>query len=73
MSGRLGTLEITANRLKVARMQKGWTMRELARQSGVSSATVCRVESGRDPNLRDALMLAQTVGYAVEELWEVSR
>lgn len=36
--------------LKTARGNKGWTMDELAERSGVSKATISRIEAGDVPN-----------------------
>lgn len=52
-------------RIAAARKARGWSQAELARQMGVTEATVSRWESGdRSPNWFTARKLARTLGCA---------
>jgi DNA-binding XRE family transcriptional regulator len=66
-----GQITITGNRVKVARVGMGWTMRQAAAASGVSTATWCRIESGEEPSLHCAMRVARALGFAIEELWKI--
>lgn len=39
------------------RFHRGLTLRQLAAEIGVSSATLCRMESGKDPDAQTMLMV----------------
>lgn len=68
---KIGDIRLVGNRVKVARLQKEWTMRDMERETGVDAATICRAESGKEPTLTNALRMALGLGYPVEELWEL--
>lgn len=60
-----------AGMLKLTRQARGWTMRDLAKQSGVSIATLSRVESYGWSDLawrRFGVTLAKTLGVSIEDL-----
>lgn len=61
----------TANPLKQARLEVGWTKRELARRSGVSAQVIYLIESGKiaNPRTDTALKLAEALGRPVEALF----
>src|SRR5581483_9440185 len=63
---------LTLPRIKVARLERGWTVRQLAAAAGVSLATVSRVEAGREPSLQVALRLARALDFPIEELWTIA-
>ncbi len=56
-------------RIAVLIHEAGIGMRELARFSGVSPATVSRVASGKAPDIRTALLLARFFETTVEDLF----
>lgn len=45
------------------------TQEQLARKSGLTQATISRIESGIPPSLYTALMLARVLAVPVEELF----
>ena len=63
--------EITiANRVKLARVERGLTQQELAERIGVTRQTIGLIESGRyNPTLKLCLMLAQITGKGLDELF----
>lgn len=69
---RSGSVLILANRIKAARLQKGWhTPREMAAATGISHPSIWRAESGKEPSLTNAMRIAAALEYPVEELWEL--
>jgi transcriptional regulator with XRE-family HTH domain len=61
---RLGT------RLRDLRIGRGWTLDELARQSGLSKSYLSRIEDGdRQPSLASLLSLTQAYGIALAALF----
>ena len=62
-------MEATANRLRVLRMARGWTILELARRSGVDDSIIGRWERGkRQPLVASALAVARALGVPLEEI-----
>ena len=58
-----------ASELKKLRESKGLSQRELARRSGVSTATINRLEQGNDrPSFKDAKKLADVLALDPKEL-----
>ena len=57
------------NRLAALRMDSGLTVRDMATYSGVSPATISRVEAGKPPDIRTALKLARFFETSVEDLF----
>ena len=57
------------NYLKEKRCSSGMTQEQLARKSGLTQATISRIESGIPPSLYTALMLARVLAVPVEELF----
>jgi transcriptional regulator with XRE-family HTH domain len=56
-------------KIKSLREGKGWTMRDLAEQAGLSEASVCRWEMGdRVPKVESLLRLSKALEVGVEEL-----
>jgi putative molybdopterin biosynthesis protein len=57
-------------RLRLARLARGFSQRQLAGMAGVSRQAVSAVESGlSDPSLRVGLALARALGLSVEQLF----
>jgi transcriptional regulator with XRE-family HTH domain len=55
--------------LKVARVKKGLTQKELGELVGVSSNTLCRIETGKQiPKVDMLLKLAEILEVSAEEL-----
>lgn len=55
--------------LKVARVKKGLTQKELGELVGVSSSTLCRIEAGKQiPKVDMLLKLAEILEVSAEEL-----
>jgi putative molybdopterin biosynthesis protein len=58
------------NRIKQARLRRGWTQAQLAERAGVSRTAVTAIEGERlVPSVAAALALAQALGSTVEELF----
>lgn len=59
-----------ANRLRVARAERGWSQDELARRAGVTRQTVSSIETGQyGPSALLAFVLAEQLGKRVDELF----
>ena len=56
-------------RLQAMREEANLGVRELAGFTGVSAPTISRVESGRTPDVRNALLLAQFFETSIEDLF----
>lgn len=64
---------ILQNRLRAARLARGWVQEELARRSGVSRAGVSAIETGRlVPSAAAALSLVAALGCRVEDVFSLS-
>lgn len=58
-------------RLKELRLQKGWTLQELANQSGLSKTFISRLESGsRQASIAAVLTLARIFGVSLASMFE---
>lgn len=61
-----------ANRLRVARAERGWSQDELARRAGVTRQTVSSIETGQyGPSALLAFVLAEQLGRRVDELFHL--
>lgn len=59
------------NRLKLLRVERGWTQEQLGQALGVSRQAVIALETERhDPSLDLAYRIASTFGRPVEEIFE---
>jgi DNA-binding XRE family transcriptional regulator len=56
-------------KLQVKRENANIGVRELAGYSGASPATVSRIEAGKPPSIRNALLLARFFETSVEDLF----
>ena len=62
------TLEI-ANRIKAIRKKNGWRLHDLSRMTGISVATLSKLENGKTKlNFSSVNKLAQGIGVAVTDL-----
>lgn len=60
------------NRLKILRVDRGWTHEELATRTGCSRWTVSRIERGDyQPQLELVLLIARTFGVPVEQIFSL--
>ena len=58
------------NRVKLARVEKGLTQAELARQAGVTRQTIGLIEVGKyNPTIKLCLLLAQITGKSLDALF----
>lgn len=63
------TAEVTAPRIRAARLRQGWDQRKLESESGVSQSTLSRIESGkRVPSMPEILQLAAALGTSLGSL-----
>jgi len=61
-----------ANRLRVARAERGWSQDDLARRAGVTRQTVSSIETGQyGPSALLAFVLAEQLGKRVDELFHL--
>jgi len=59
------------NRVRVLRLERGWTQAELAEKLGVSRQSVHSIESGKfDPSLPLAFRIARLFWVRIEEIFE---
>lgn len=59
-----------ANVVRVLRMLHGLNIRQQAKQWGVSSATICRIENGKGCDLATLSKISEATGMKVESLLE---
>jgi putative transcriptional regulator len=58
------------NRLKVLRVERGWTQEDLGRELGVTRQAIIAIEKGKyDPSLPLALRIAKLFRKQVEEIF----
>lgn len=52
----------------LARELKGWTLRDLEKQSGVSNALISQIETGKvkDPGFSTVIRLADALGFSLD-------
>ena len=63
-------MEISQTRLKQLREDRGYSVRGLAREAGVSTETVYSIEHGRrQPSVRTAGKLARALGVESKDLF----
>jgi transcriptional regulator with XRE-family HTH domain len=61
------------DRLRVARMRRGWTLRELGEACSVSTACLSRIEQGKSmPHPKNARKLCEVLGVDIEYLFDFS-
>lgn len=59
------------NRLRVLRVERGWSQAQLAERLGVSRQTINAIETGRyDPSLPLAFKIARLFGQLIEQVFE---
>jgi transcriptional regulator with XRE-family HTH domain len=64
-----GVEDRARHRLRVLRTERGWTLDELARRSGVNASTISRMETGRRRIALDHLAaLAGALGTSVDDV-----
>ncbi len=60
------------NRIKSTRLKKGFSQRELARKSGLSSAYMCQLEKGnRDIGVSKLIKISQALEVSVNYLLDI--
>ena len=63
-----------ADRLILERAQRDWSQEDLAREAGISPATVAKVEKGRGgTRARTLFKIATAFGLDAMELYELAR
>ena len=56
--------------LRIARMHRGLSQRDLASESGIGQVTISHVESGRQmPHLSTQKLLSQALGYQLSDIF----
>jgi transcriptional regulator with XRE-family HTH domain len=61
---------VLGTRLATLRGELGLTAEEVARRAQMSSATLSRLEAGRDASLRTVLRVCDVLGVTLLDLWE---
>ncbi len=58
--------------LKLAREIKGWTIRDLERETGISNALISQVETGRikEPSFTNVVRMSEALGLKIERAAE---
>lgn len=58
------------NRMKVARVEKGWTQKQLAEQTGVTRQTISLMEKGKyNPSLKLCLQICYALDKTLDEIF----
>jgi transcriptional regulator with XRE-family HTH domain len=55
-------------RIQRERERRGWSVRELARKSGVAASTPLRIEAGQDSSLSSAIAVSSALGLSLDVL-----
>ena len=58
--------------IKAVRLERGWSLSELAKQVDVTKETVARIERGRSAYPATAKKVADALGRPVAELFTIS-
>jgi transcriptional regulator with XRE-family HTH domain len=61
-------MEVNVDRLKTLRVDRGWSIRQLAEQAGVSQTTVWKLEHGGRANAATLKKLGDVFGVRASEL-----
>jgi len=62
-------VDISTASLRSLRIERGWTQLDLAYHSGITPATISRLENGwQSPNLDTAKRLAQTLDVSLDKI-----
>lgn len=59
------------NKLRTLRLERGWTLDELAQRSHVSKSTIAQIERDRGPTLNNAVRIAAAFGLSVYDIWVI--
>jgi len=60
-------------RIRAARLAKGWTQQDLADHSGIARANIARMEAGRHaPRVETIKVVAQALSLAMADMFKVS-
>jgi transcriptional regulator with XRE-family HTH domain len=59
------------NNLRSLRLERQWTLDDLAQRSHVARSTIAQIERGQGPTLRNAVMIAAAFGVSVYEIWSI--
>ena len=65
--GTVGDTKI-AKAIRKKRIASALGMRETALQAGVSTATICRIEGGKMPDVENAVKIAEWLGQSLDSL-----
>jgi transcriptional regulator with XRE-family HTH domain len=52
------------------RLQRSWRLHDLAELSGVSKTTLCQIEKGHMPSLKNAVRIAAALDLSVYQIWK---
>jgi transcriptional regulator with XRE-family HTH domain len=61
-------MEVRVDKLKTLRVDKGWSIRQLADEAGVSQTTVWKIENGGRANAATLKKLGDVLGVRASEL-----
>lgn len=59
------------NKLRALRLDRGWTLDELAKRSRVSKSALAQIERDRGPTLGSAVCIAAAFGLSVYDIWSI--
>lgn len=58
-------------KIKISRIELGWSQTKLAKEAGTTPAAICRIEKGtRVPTLFMALKISKALGISIKSLCE---
>lgn len=62
-----------SNRLQEIRWNQGYSVRKLAKMSGISKSTISRIENGAvDPTQSQMICIANVLGVPVSEIFSLN-
>jgi transcriptional regulator with XRE-family HTH domain len=61
--------------IAIARECKGWTLRDLERECGVSNPLLSQIETGKvkDPGFSTVVRIADALGLSAERVWATAQ
>ena len=63
---------INSEKLKYARKEKGWKIKDLSRETGLTESAISLMENNRvSPNVKTARLLAETLNISVDWLMDI--
>jgi DNA-binding XRE family transcriptional regulator len=61
------------NQLRSLRVERGWTLDELAKRALVPRSTIAQIERGLGPSLNNGVRIAAALGVTVYDVWSIPK